>query len=218
MSASAPVSPLGRGLSVFRVEPDSRMADFPRRNGLEVESATFEGWDPAGREFDMVVAGRPGNGSTRLRARPMRRKCSGRTEGRPPSTRAADGIREAGEFGEPEQWQFDWEQPHTRDEWLDQLPTLGTLPGAPRTRLLRCAGERRGRRRRDRRQVHNAFRRNGGHCRPSVAADRCLTRCGVPGPPIAVPIALQRCVVRVLIPVCGILRAPGIVVDPFDRA
>jgi hypothetical protein len=30
-----------------------------------------------------------------------------------------------GAFGEPEQWQFDWDQPYTRDEWLDQVPTSG---------------------------------------------------------------------------------------------
>jgi SAM-dependent methyltransferase len=45
--------------------------------------------------------------------------------------KAADGIREAGGFGEPEQWRFDWEQPYTRDEWLDLLPTQGTLTGLP---------------------------------------------------------------------------------------
>jgi SAM-dependent methyltransferase len=40
-------------------------------------------------------------------------------------TRAADGIREAGAFGDPEQWRFDWERSYTRDEWLDQVPTFG---------------------------------------------------------------------------------------------
>jgi SAM-dependent methyltransferase len=40
-------------------------------------------------------------------------------------TRAADGIREAGAFGDPEQWRFDWEHSYTRDQWLDQLPTHG---------------------------------------------------------------------------------------------
>jgi len=39
----------------------------------------------------------------------------------------ADGIQQAGRFGEPEQWRFDWERIYTRDEWLDQLPTLGAL-------------------------------------------------------------------------------------------
>lgn len=40
-------------------------------------------------------------------------------------TKAADGIRQAGAFGEPEHWRFDWERSYTRDEWLDQLPTTG---------------------------------------------------------------------------------------------
>lgn len=44
---------------------------------------------------------------------------------------AAGGIRAAGTFGEPEQWRFDWEQPYTRDEWLDQMPTHGSLTQAP---------------------------------------------------------------------------------------
>ena len=39
--------------------------------------------------------------------------------------KAADGIREAGGFGQPEQWRFDWDRPYTRDEWLDQVPTMG---------------------------------------------------------------------------------------------
>ncbi|XVQ10480.1 class I SAM-dependent methyltransferase [Spirillospora sp. CA-255316] len=45
------------GCAVLGVEPDARMADHARRGGLEVEVATFEDWDPAGREFDAVVAG-----------------------------------------------------------------------------------------------------------------------------------------------------------------
>lgn len=40
-------------------------------------------------------------------------------------TQAADGMRQAGGFGEPEQWRFTWEQAYTRAEWLDQLPTQG---------------------------------------------------------------------------------------------
>jgi SAM-dependent methyltransferase len=43
----------------------------------------------------------------------------------------ADGIRQVGGFGEPEQWRFHWEHIYTQDEWLDQLPTLvglGQLP------------------------------------------------------------------------------------------
>lgn len=45
------------GCTVLGVEPDERMADFARRGGLEVEVATFEAWNPAGRTFDAVVAG-----------------------------------------------------------------------------------------------------------------------------------------------------------------
>ena len=45
------------GCKVLGVEPDARMADFARRSGVEVEVAKFEAWDPAGRQFDAVVAG-----------------------------------------------------------------------------------------------------------------------------------------------------------------
>ena len=40
-------------------------------------------------------------------------------------TKAADGMQQAGAFGHPEQWRFDWDRPYTRDEWLDQVPTFG---------------------------------------------------------------------------------------------
>jgi SAM-dependent methyltransferase len=39
--------------------------------------------------------------------------------------KAADGIRRAGGFGDPEQWSFEWERSYTRGQWLDQLPTHG---------------------------------------------------------------------------------------------
>ena len=45
------------GCRVLGVEPDARMADFARRTGVTVEVATFEAWDPAGRDFDAVIAG-----------------------------------------------------------------------------------------------------------------------------------------------------------------
>jgi SAM-dependent methyltransferase len=41
--------------------------------------------------------------------------------------RAADGIRRAGSFGEPERWAFEWERTYGRDEWLEQLPTSGAM-------------------------------------------------------------------------------------------
>jgi SAM-dependent methyltransferase len=46
-----------RGCDVLGVEPDSRMAAVARQRGLEVEEATFEAWDPAGRTFDLVASG-----------------------------------------------------------------------------------------------------------------------------------------------------------------
>jgi SAM-dependent methyltransferase len=45
------------GCTVLGVEPDARMAEFARGAGTEVEVATFEAWDPAGRTFDAVIAG-----------------------------------------------------------------------------------------------------------------------------------------------------------------
>lgn len=51
--------------------------------------------------------------------------------------KAADGIRETGWFGEPEQWRFEWEQVYTRDEWLDQLPTSGAFTRLPPDTLAR---------------------------------------------------------------------------------
>jgi SAM-dependent methyltransferase len=45
------------GCTVLGVEPDARMAEFARGTGVEVEVATLEAWDPAGRRLDAVVAG-----------------------------------------------------------------------------------------------------------------------------------------------------------------
>jgi SAM-dependent methyltransferase len=45
------------GRRVLGIEPDARMAEFARGTGVDVEVATFEAWEPAGRAFDAVVAG-----------------------------------------------------------------------------------------------------------------------------------------------------------------
>jgi hypothetical protein len=45
-----------------------------------------------------------------------------------------------GGFSEPEQWRFDWEQPYTRSEWLDQLPTTGPLTRMPQDELAQVLG------------------------------------------------------------------------------
>src|SRR5579871_795195 len=57
--------------------------------------------------------------------------------------KAADGRRAAGGFGDAEDWQFDWDRPYTRDEWLDQLPTFGfhnQLPQATLQEVLAGVG------------------------------------------------------------------------------
>jgi SAM-dependent methyltransferase len=72
-------------------------------------------------------------------------------EGRLPSlqaysvifTRAADGLREAGAFTEPEQWRFDWDCRHSREEWLEMVPTFGghsLIPAVQREELLTGIG------------------------------------------------------------------------------
>ena len=45
--------------------------------------------------------------------------------------KAADGMGQAGAFGDPEQWRFGWERPYTRDEWLEQVPTFGGFSRIP---------------------------------------------------------------------------------------
>lgn len=174
---------LAAGCTVLGVDPDARMAEFARRTGVEVEVATFEAWDPAGRVFDAVVAGqawhwvdpvagvakaaqvlRPGGRlavfghvfdappearealASALRRvvpdSPVNLPSSGNGPARTAMdiyqamfASAADGIRQAGGFGEPEQWRFDWEQSYTRDEWLDLLPTTGALTQLPPDKL-----------------------------------------------------------------------------------
>ncbi|GAB3426160.1 class I SAM-dependent methyltransferase [Flindersiella endophytica] len=44
------------GCTVLGVEPDARMAEFARERGLEVEVSNIEAWEPAGRQFDAVIA------------------------------------------------------------------------------------------------------------------------------------------------------------------
>ena len=45
--------------------------------------------------------------------------------------RVTGGLRDAGGFGEPEQWRYEWEWTYTRDAWLDWMPTTGVLTTAP---------------------------------------------------------------------------------------
>ncbi len=39
--------------------------------------------------------------------------------------KAADGMRVAGGFGEPQIWRFEWDLEYSRDAWLDVVPTSG---------------------------------------------------------------------------------------------
>ena len=45
------------GCSVLGIDPDARMAEFARSQGFEVEESLFEGWDRAGRQFDLITSG-----------------------------------------------------------------------------------------------------------------------------------------------------------------
>jgi len=57
--------------------------------------------------------------------------------------KAADGMRAAGGFGEPEEWRFGWERDYTKAEWLDAVPTFGgnnRLPAETLSRLLAGIG------------------------------------------------------------------------------
>ena len=45
--------------------------------------------------------------------------------------RVADALRQAGAFGEPEEWLSFWERPYTRDEWLDLVTTIGGFTRHP---------------------------------------------------------------------------------------
>ncbi|ONI71102.1 SAM-dependent methyltransferase [Actinosynnema sp. ALI-1.44] len=44
------------GCTVLGVEPDARMAEHAREQGLEVEVSTIEEWDAGGRTFDAITA------------------------------------------------------------------------------------------------------------------------------------------------------------------
>jgi SAM-dependent methyltransferase len=57
--------------------------------------------------------------------------------------KAAAGLGQSGRFSEPERWQFHWDRPYSRDEWLDQVPTFGghsQLPPGKLDELLAALG------------------------------------------------------------------------------
>jgi SAM-dependent methyltransferase len=175
------------GCRVLGVDPDPRMADLARENGVDVEMAKFEEWDAAGRTFDAVIAGQAWHwvdmaaGAAKAAAvlRPRGRLAvfwnasdppTGLREAfgavyqrlvpdspmaagfwsRPASAQyltmcetAAGGMRQAGAFGDPQTWRFDWSRPYTRAQWLDQVPTFGgfsLLPPDVQAELLAGIG------------------------------------------------------------------------------
>jgi SAM-dependent methyltransferase len=165
------------GCSVLGVEPDPRMAEFARQQGVEVEEARLEEWDPRGRVFDAVVAGQtwhwvdPVAGAAKAASvlRPGGRltvfwnahqvpdslkdafnevyrgalpEFAAALEAQATSDpyavmagAAVAGMRDAGGFGEAEEWRFAWERVYTRDEWLDQVPTHGGMNRLPAAAL-----------------------------------------------------------------------------------
>lgn len=167
------------GLRVLGLDIDTRMADFVKRRGLEVEVAKFEDWDAAGRTFDAVIAAQtwhwidPVAGAAKAAQvlRPHGRLALFRNDPQLPpelttafgevyrrvlpdlplnpypqdnqpspagdalSAKAVQGLRQAGGFGEPERWTFDWQRTYTSAEWLDELPTTGLLTRLPHDRL-----------------------------------------------------------------------------------
>ncbi len=53
--------------------------------------------------------------------------------------KSAEAMGQAGGFGEPEVWRFDWSRPYTTAEWLDVVPTFGghsLLPPPVQAELL----------------------------------------------------------------------------------
>ena len=48
-----------RGAKVLGVELGPRMTEMARGHGVEIEVAPFEGWDAAGRTFDLVTSAQP---------------------------------------------------------------------------------------------------------------------------------------------------------------
>ena len=56
-TGKAAVALAERGVEVLGVEIDERMAEIARGHGIEVEVASFEAWDDAGRKFDTLISG-----------------------------------------------------------------------------------------------------------------------------------------------------------------
>ena len=113
----------------------AKAAEVLRAGGLlapfhHVFQTPPEVMDALAEVYRQVAPGLPFNLSSQLRT-------SALDAYQPLFAKIADGIRQAGGFTEPEQWQFDWERIYTRDEWLDQMPTHGGLTQLPPDKLAR---------------------------------------------------------------------------------
>jgi SAM-dependent methyltransferase len=92
-----------------RIAPFHHVFDAPPAVA-DAMSAAFRDVAP---DSPMVTAGKASGGAL--------------TTYQPLFRRIAEGIRRAACFSEPAQWHFPWERSVTRDEWLDQMPTLGGM-------------------------------------------------------------------------------------------
>ena len=108
-----PVAGAARAAQVLR--PGGRLAPFHH-----VFQAPPELAEAAARAYRQVAPESPF-------ARSSQRSGSALELYQPLFAKIAEGIRQAGGFSDPERWQFNWERTYSRDEWLDQLPTLGSL-------------------------------------------------------------------------------------------
>src|SRR6266498_1197891 len=127
------------GCTVLGVEPDERMAAFARSSGVPVEVATFETWAADGRLFDPPAAVGDAFAEAYHRVVPdapvdLRAARQGSPYGAL-LTKAGKAFGGTGAFTEPERWQYEWARTYTRDEWLDQLTTQGTLTRLPPEKL-----------------------------------------------------------------------------------
>ncbi|MFI7350767.1 class I SAM-dependent methyltransferase [Streptomyces sp. NPDC049936] len=108
------VDPLAGAAKAARVlRPGGRLAIFGH-----VYEPPSEVAEPFAAAYRRAVPASPLNGQ------PARRLLSLYQAG---YAKLADKIRETGQFEDPGQWRFDWEQTYTRDQWLALLPTTGAL-------------------------------------------------------------------------------------------
>jgi len=116
------------GGTVVGIEPDARMAELARRRGLEVEVATLEAWDPAGRRFDAVVAGTAWHWVDPVEGAARRPRCCGpvacwRRSGTCSSLRP--------------RWRRPW--PRSTGEWRPTRRSTSSRRGRPWTPTRRCS-------------------------------------------------------------------------------